>query len=83
MISISEEISAPVIASWSTGSNSAAASRSSSKRGTRSSVPASSTANSSSRPTVRSVDAANISSVLSRSIGMGVARARGANSYVK
>ena len=28
-------------------------------------------------------DAANISSVLSRSIGMGVARARGANSYVK
>ena len=41
---------------------SAAASRSSSKRGTRSSVRGSRTANSSSRPTVRSVDAANSSS---------------------
>jgi len=79
-ISISDEISSPVIALASTGSEPAAASRSSSKRGTRSSVCGSSTANSSSRPTVRSVEAAKISSVLSRSIGMAKAAA---GSYVR
>ena len=79
-ISISDEISSPVIASFRPGS-SAAASRSSSKRGTRSSVSGSSTANSSSSPTVRSVEVAKISSVRLRSIGIEAAAP--ARNYVR
>ena len=70
-ISISLEISSPAIHSASTESSAIAASRSSSKRGTRSSVPASRRANSSSIPTVKSVAVANASAARSGSIVMG------------
>src|SRR3954471_18201616 len=70
-ISISLEISSPAIASESGGSSTAATSRSSSKRGTRSSVRASRSANSSSIPTVKSVAAAKASAARSASIVMG------------
>ncbi len=59
MISISEEISSPAMASNRTGSPSAAARRNS-KRGSMSRVPGSRIANSSSTPTVKSVACANV-----------------------
>src|SRR3954447_10495443 len=69
-ISISLEMSSPAMPSESSGSPASAASRSSSKRGTRSSVCMSRSANSSSIPTVKSVAAAKNSAARSASIVM-------------
>src|SRR3954469_13072561 len=69
-ISISLEMSSPGMPSESSGSPASAASRSSSKRGTRSSVCMSRSANSSSIPTVKSVAAAKNSAARSASIVM-------------
>ena len=69
-ISISDSISSPAMACASTGSLASAALRSSSKRGTRSSVSGSRIANSSSIPTVKSVEAAKAPGTLSRSMAI-------------